>query len=99
MKKNIIAYLLCILFLDAASQVYNSVPIQHDTAFQWEAMSDKLINLYAGPGKSSLKKWYLDKLKKDTVTAYTMNKSGRFYSSYEAAMPQLERQEWLNGLT
>lgn len=81
------------------SQVYNphaAVPIQHDTAIQWAAVSDKVINLTPEANGISLKKWYLDRLKGGTVKAY--RKDGHSFSPYSLSMPDQKTQDWLKGL-
>jgi hypothetical protein len=78
------------------SQSYTSF-IQQDTAIRWAAECDKVINLTPKVQEHSLKKWYLDKLKKNSVTAYRMNNDMRSVSSYKISIPELQTQEWLKG--
>lgn len=95
-------FLLLTVFFYASSvfsQVHNpyaAIPIQHDTAIQWAAESDKVMNLTPKANGLSLKKWYLDRLKGSSVKAYRTD--GRFFSSYPLSMPGLQTQEWLKGL-
>lgn len=99
MKKYVITFFLAIILLNVSGQVYNSIPIQHDTAFQWAAECDKVINLTPKASQHSLKKWYTEKLKKGVVIAYAKREVSNYFSAYELSMPQLEKQEWLKGLT
>src|SRR6185503_1499562 len=73
--------------------------IQLDTSIKWAAECDKVINLSPKVKDYSLKKWYIDKLKTGSVTAYKINNETRVLSSYELSMPGLERQEWLKDLS
>jgi hypothetical protein len=81
-----------------AQKGYYSVPIRHDNAAQWVAESNKVLNLTAKVPAKSLKKWYLEKLKKDTVTAYKTMDGGAI-TAYDLSLPNLERQDWLKGLS
>ncbi|MGQ0739040.1 MAG: hypothetical protein ACT4OJ_08295 [Bacteroidota bacterium] len=90
---------LCVLHLGAQVISGYKIPIQDDTAIQWAAECDKVINLSPKINEYSLKKWYINKLKKGSVTAYTKNNGSRFVSSYQLSMPDLEKQEWLKGLS
>src|SRR5262245_26798273 len=101
MKRNSMTLFLAILLLNAKAQNgYNTIPIRHDTAIQWSAECDKVLNLSPSTANGeSLKKWYLGKLKNGTVTAYTKDAGSRYVSSYEVSMPQLEKQDWLKGLS
>jgi len=98
MKRYSVALFLGLFFLKASAQYY-AIPIQHDTAIQWAAECDKVVNLTSVTGGNSLKAWYLDKLKKSTVTAYTKERGSKYGSSYDLSLPSLERQDWLKGLT
>jgi hypothetical protein len=100
MKKATTTFVLVIACFSAFSQVtnpYYTIPIQHDTAIQWAAESDKVVNLTPKVQAYSLKKWYMDKLKNGVVTAYKMNDSKDAVASYELSMPALETQSWLKG--
>ncbi len=77
---------------------YNGIPIRHDTAIQWSAACNKVINLASATNNLHLKKWYLDKIRKGDVVAYKMNPGSASFSSYRLSMPGLETQEWLKGL-
>lgn len=99
MKKCIII-LFPVLAFNSLAQTnhYYTIPIQHDTAIQWAAECDKVINLSPKINEYSLKKWYLDKLKMASVTAYTRSKESSSVSSYSLSLPGLEKQDWLKGL-
>lgn len=44
MKKNVITLLLISILLNVSAQKsYYTIPIQHDTAIQWAAESDKVV--------------------------------------------------------
>ena len=100
MKKCIII-LFPVLAFNSLAQTnhYYTIPIQHDTAIQWAAECDKVINLSPKENEYSLKKWYMDKLKKASVTNYTKVKGSSSVSSYSLSLPGLEKQDWLKGLT
>ncbi|MEK7224834.1 MAG: hypothetical protein AAB221_04040, partial [Bacteroidota bacterium] len=71
MKKYAISFFLVIALFNATAQNgYYAIPIQHDTAIQWAAECDKVVNLSPKIKEYSLKKWYLEKLKSSSVTAY-----------------------------
>ena len=100
MKKNVTTLLLVFTLLNASAQKsYYTIPIQHDTAIQWAAECDKVINLSPKINEYSLKKWYLDKLKNSSVTAYTKDNGSSAVSSYNLSLPGLEKQDWLKGLS
>ena len=100
MKKNVTTLLLVFTLLKASAQKsYYTIPIQHDTAIQWAAECDKVINLSPKINEYSLKKWYLDKLKNSSVTAYTKDNGSSSVSSYSLSLPKLEKQDWLKGLS
>jgi hypothetical protein len=73
--------------------------IQPDTLIKWAAECDKVINLSPKVNDYSLKKWYVDKLKKSAVTAYKVDDEARTLLPYQLSIPGLQRQEWLNGLS
>lgn len=100
MKKIILFLALPLSALYACGQVASSytVPIQHDTAIQWAAACDKVINLSPKISEYSLKKWYLNKLKQGTVTAYRENTGSNSVSPYDLSMPGLQIPGWLKGL-
>ncbi|HEY6062663.1 MAG TPA: hypothetical protein VIV35_03585 [Chitinophagaceae bacterium] len=101
MKKTTTTLVLSIICLCSFSQVtnpYYTIPIQQDTAIQWAAECDKVINLSPRINEYSLKKWYLDKLKNGSITAYQKNKGSSSVSSYSLSMPGLQTQDWLKGL-
>ena len=101
MKKITTTLAVSMICLSAFSQVtnpYYNVPIQHDTAIQWAAESDKVVNLSPKINEFSLKKWYLDKLKNGSVAAYIKNRGSSSVSSYSLSLPGLEKQDWLKGL-
>lgn len=100
MKKLLLVLLFFIYGGKIFSQVYNpnvAIPIQQDTAIQWVAESDKVLNLTPKANGVSLKKWYLDRLKSSSVNAY--RNDGRFFSSYPLSIPGLQTQDWLKGLS
>jgi hypothetical protein len=102
MKKIIHVLCLFLISVYSASQVtnpYYSIPIQHDTAIQWSAECDKVINVSPKVNEYSLKKWYMEKIKNGSVTAYRKKEGSSFVSSYELSIPQLETQDWLKGLS
>ncbi|MBI5856157.1 MAG: hypothetical protein HZB42_00800 [Sphingobacteriales bacterium] len=97
MKRNVIVFFLTTLLIHSYAQDgYQRIPIVHDTAVQWTAESDKVINL-SYPGKS-LKTWYLDKLKKGTVITYTKERGSKSVSTDEITMPSLSKPDWQKGL-
>ena len=100
--KNITTTLaLSIICLSSFSQIsnpYYTIPIQHDTAIQWAAECDKVVNLSPKINEYSLKKWYFNKLKNSSVTAYRKNAGSSSVSSYTLSMPELQTQDWLKGL-
>lgn len=98
MKKYALSFFLAIALINASAQYY-TIPIQHDTAIQWAAECDKVINLAPKISEYSLKKWYLDKLKTDTVKAYIKKPCCSFVSPYVLSMPELQKQDWLKGLS
>ncbi|MGH2553519.1 MAG: hypothetical protein ACRDEB_07375, partial [Chitinophagaceae bacterium] len=100
MKKSVLFYLLIILPVIFFGQggPYQRIPIVHDTAIQWSAICNKVINLTAQKKEYSLKKWYLDKIKKGNVTAYTATGS-KLNSSFSFSIPGMETQDWLKGLS
>lgn len=100
MKK--LFFILVFFFFGSSifSQIYNphaAVPIQYDTVIQWAAESDKVINLTPKANSVSLKKWYLNRIKNNTVKAY--RKNGNYIKTYPLSMPGLQTQEWLKGLS
>lgn len=100
MKKIFLFWPLSFCAIDTCAQVISgyTIPIQHDTAIQWAAECDKVVNLSPKINEYSLKKWYLDKLRNSFVTAYNKNAGSNFVSSYTLSMPQLEKPDWLKGL-
>jgi hypothetical protein len=90
---------LCVVYPYAQTISGYRIPIQHDTAIQWAAECDKVINLSPKINEYSLKKWYLNKLKKGRVTAYSKSKEGSALSSYDLSMPGLQAPDWLKGLS
>lgn len=101
MKKATTTLVLSIICLSSFSQVsnpYYTIPIQHDTAIQWAAECDKVVNLSPKINEYSLKKWYLDKLKTGSITAFIKNSGSSSVSSYSLSLPGLEKQDWLKGL-
>jgi len=101
MKKTTTTLALAFAGFCAFSQVtnpYYSVYIQHDTAIQWAAESDKVVNLSPKINEYSLKKWYLDKLKNGSVNVYKKNEGSHSISSFTLSMPGLQTQDWLKGL-
>lgn len=101
MKKIALIPVLSFAVMAVQAQVISgyTIPIQHDTAIQWAAESDKVINLSPKISEYSLKKWYLSKLKNSSVTAYRKNAGSSFISSYSLSMPGLQTQDWLKGLS
>lgn len=100
MKKYTISFFLVIALFNASAQNgYYTIPIRHDTAIQWAAECDKVINLTPKINEYSLKKWYLDKLRNSSVTAYRKNAGSSSVSSYNLSMPQLQTQDWLKDLS
>lgn len=101
MKKISLFLILSLCVVYPYAQVISGyrIPIQHDTAIQWAAECDKLINLSPKVNEYSLKKWYLGKLRNSSVTAYNKNEGNSSLSSYNLSMPGLQTQEWLKGLS
>lgn len=101
MKKITTTLALAIACLSAPAQKnnYYTIHIQLDTAIQWAAECDKVISLSPKVSEYSLKKWYLDKLKNGSVTAYTKEKGSSAVSSFDMTLPNIEKQDWLKGLT
>lgn len=101
MKKITTTLALAIACLSAAAQKnnYYTIHIQLDTAIQWAAECDKVINLSPKINEYSLKKWYLDKLKNGSVNAYTKVKGSSAVTSFSLSLPGLEKQDWLKGLS
>jgi hypothetical protein len=102
MKKATTTLGLVIICLSSISQVanpYYTIHIQHDTAIQWAAECDKVVNLSPKISEYSLKRWYLNKFKNGTVIAYAKDKGSSAVSSYSLSLPGIEKQDWLNGLT
>ncbi len=101
MKKIATTLVLAIgcLSLYAQKNNYYTIHIQQDTAIQWAAESDKVINLSPKINEYSLKKWYLDKLKNGSINAYKKNEGSSSISSYTLSMSGLKTQDWLKGLS
>src|SRR5688572_6719754 len=98
-KKILFAFIIVNTGLCAAAQnVYSPIPIRKDTAIQWSARSEKLINLAGNGSAQSLKKFYLDKIRTRGVTAWEMNDGDKQPSSYHVFLPSLATQDWLKGL-
>ncbi len=91
--------IICLSSFSQISNPYYIIHIQHDTAIQWAAESDKVVNLSPKISEYSLKKWYLEKLKNRSVTAYTKDNGSSAVSSYSLSLPGLEKQDWLKGLS
>ena len=100
MKKYIITPIFILVATSSFAQnnTYQSIPIVHDTVIQWSALCNKVINLTPKKNEYSLKKWYLDKLKKGSVTAYIAT-GNKLVSTYDLSLPGLEKQNWLKGLS
>ncbi|NOT49814.1 MAG: hypothetical protein HOP10_00880 [Chitinophagaceae bacterium] len=98
MKRYTVTLFLGLFFLQASAQYY-SIPVRHDTAFQWAAECDKIINLTPKASEHSLKKWYLGKLRNSSVAAYKRNAESNSVSSYTLSMPELKTQDWLKGFS
>lgn len=100
--KNCISILPIFLFsFYSRTQVtnpYYAIPIQHDTAIQWAAECNKVINLSPKINAYSLKKWYLNKLRTGSVNAYKELPGGRVGGAYQLSLPDLQTQDWLKGL-
>ena len=100
MIRSIIAFCFVLFGLNVFGQNgYYTIPIQHDTAIQWAAECDKVVNLSPKIKEFSLKKWYLDKLRNSSVAAYKKNAGSSSVSSYTLSMPELKTQDWLSGLS
>lgn len=100
MKKIILFLTLPFFALYVCGQdiINYAIPIQQDTAIQWAAESDKVVNLTTKTAEHSLKKWYLNKLRNGNVTAYKKLPGGRAGAAYQLSMPGLGTQDWLKGL-
>lgn len=100
MKKVATIFLIGFVSLHSLAQSpYHAIPIRQDKEVQWIAESNKVLNLTPKSGANSLKKWYLDKLKKSSVTAYRTVDGGSAVTSYDLSLPDLEKQDWLKGLS
>lgn len=100
MKITTTTFVLAIgLSLYAQKNNYSPIPILQDAAIQWSAESDKVINLSPKTPGNSLKKWYLDKIKKEGVRAYIMKNNREFVSALQLSIPLLGTQDWLKGLS
>src|SRR5258705_3300444 len=101
MKKitTTLAFAIACLSAPAQKNNYYTIHIQLDTAIQWAAECDKVVNLSPKVSEYSLKKWYLDKLKNGSVTAYAKEKGSSAVSSYSLSLPRLEKQDWLKDLS
>lgn len=102
MKKISSTLVLVITWFSAFSQgtdPYGSIPILHDTAIQWSAESDKVVNLSPQMQANSLKKWYLDKIRNGTATAYMFNGENRIIKTYSFSVSSMTTPDWLKGLS
>ena len=99
-KYNFIFLLFAIISSDCIAQNNSGYTlfIQRDTAIQWAAQSNKVINLTPKVQAYSLKKWYTDKIMKEGVTAYRETKEGDAVTPYQFSMSSLQKQDWLTGL-
>ncbi len=99
MKQYATTFVLTLIYSGALAQNHHrhTFFIQQDTAIQWAAECNKVINLSPKVQAHSLKKWYLDKIKKSTVTAYMIDEDRKGVTSFPFSLPSLERQEWLTG--
>jgi len=69
----------------------------NDRSVRWAAEYETIVNLSAKTNTVSLKKWYLERLKKASVKAYQFNHNRTVSDSYMLSIPALSRQEWLEG--
>lgn len=99
LKSIFINSVFCVLHGQAQIVSHYTIPVQHDTAIQWAAESDKVVNLSPKINEYSLKKWYLNKLRNSSVTVYKKNPGSSAVSSYTLSMPGLQTQDWLKGLS
>src|SRR5258705_8904617 len=102
MKKYIVLPILLVTVVAkgfAQTNAGYTIFIQQDTAIQWAAECDKLVNLSPKVQAYSLKKWYSDKLKNNSVTAYHLDNDRDNVIPYQLSMPALQKQNWLKGLT
>lgn len=99
MKLTITTFLLTVsvIVFSQNKQSFTSF-IQLDTSIQWAAECDKVINLTPKVKEYSLKKWYTEKVKNSSVTAYHLNADKRSVSSYQLSLPGLQVPDWLKGL-
>ncbi|MBK9570314.1 MAG: hypothetical protein IPO53_10660 [Chitinophagaceae bacterium] len=97
MKKytTTLAFVFTVFSSFAQTPTFYTAFIQQDTAIQWAAESDKVINLSPKINAYSLKKWYLDKIRKGAATAYKIKESRDGVSSYQLSMPSIATQDWL----
>ncbi|HUR67084.1 MAG TPA: hypothetical protein VMZ03_12110 [Chitinophagaceae bacterium] len=99
--KNVFSFLFVGSFAlhSSAQKGYYAIPIRNVVEIQWSAEANKVLNLTPKNSVYSLKKWYLEKLKKGTVTAYETSDGNNRITSYELSLPKLEKQDWLKGLS
>lgn len=102
MKKIITSILfITVIISNSFSQLSGNYTlfIQHDTAIQWAAECDKLINLTPKVQAFSLKKWYLEKIKSGIANAYLFNNGQEEIKKYQLSLSTLATPDWLKGLS
>lgn len=101
MKKITTTLILSFIIGNSFAQIVSgyTIHIQQDTAIQWAAECDKVVNLSPKVQAYSLKKWYLDKIRNGTATAYLFNSNNSVTKAYPLSVPTLATQDWLKGLS
>jgi hypothetical protein len=67
-----------------------------DSSFSWGAEYESLVNLTPKPGGISLKKWYLEKLRKSFVNAFDLDTDENVTGTHRVKA-DLTRPVWLTG--
>jgi len=101
MKKYIctLSLLMAVFSITAQTGTSYTAFIQQDTAIKWAAECNKIIDLTPKVGDYSIKQFYLNKLKNGNATCYRLNDDKRSVSPTNFGNTNLQRQDWLNGLS
>jgi len=73
--------------------------IQQDTAIKWAAECNKIVNPIPKVSDYSIKQFYLARLKNGKANCYVLNSDRRSVSPTTAGSMNLNRQDWLAGLS